>query len=188
MANKETVHFYRVVERAGAHAVTGVGREKAIRLYCEQRGVSWLLQVRGPRLNRGGLIEGKAFMIANAWMNREDLIALRNAIESLLQNDGGERRRLQARRSVMGLNKVEVRALKEVRERIKMKKASFGRVSELDDDPLPKSEKEVTEFIRRRTRLYMETWVLPVIDQLIAEAEGKKVYDDVIGEIDELSR
>jgi len=172
MANKETVHFYRVVERAGAHAVTGVGREKAIRLYCEQRGVSWLLQVRGPRLNRGGLIEGKAFMIANAWMNREDLIALRNAIESLLQNDGGERRRL----------------LKEVRERIKMKKASFGRVSELDDDPLPKSEKEVTEFIRRRTRLYMETWVLPVIDQLIAEAEGKKVYDDVIGEIDELSR
>ena len=36
--------------------------------------------------------------------------------------------------------------------------------------PLPKTRAEVTKFIQDETRLYIETWVLPIVDELIAEA------------------
>lgn len=86
-----SAHFYRVVSRAGVKTIKGVEREKAIRLYCEQGDESWLLQVRGPQLTGGGFVEGKAFMTANAWLNRDDLLALRSAIDELL-NSGKEPR------------------------------------------------------------------------------------------------
>lgn len=78
------LHFYRPVHSAGASVVKDVEREHAIRLYCEQSGESWLLQVRGPQRLGLGHREGKAFMVAGAMLNRDDLIALRDAINALL--------------------------------------------------------------------------------------------------------
>ena len=34
---------------------------------------------------------------------------------------------------------------------------------------LPTDESQVTHFIRERTRLYRETWLIPVIDQLLQQ-------------------
>jgi len=77
-------HFYRPVVHAGSMVVKNVEREQAIRLYCEQSGTAWLLQVRGPqRLGFGGR-EGKAFMVAGATLTRDDMVALREAIDALL--------------------------------------------------------------------------------------------------------
>ena len=67
--------------------VPGADREKAIRLYCDQAGTTWALQVRGPiRLANGR--EGKDFIIAAAKMSREDLQALRAAIDETLAEYG----------------------------------------------------------------------------------------------------
>ena len=46
-----------------------------------------------------------------------------------------------------------------------LERAEFGEIR--PDVPLPTSEKEVTKFIRDRTRLYFTTWVHPLIDALI---------------------
>lgn len=35
--------------------------------------------------------------------------------------------------------------------------------------PLPRTEAEVTAFIRERTRLYVQSWVLPLLDELAGE-------------------
>lgn len=56
--------------------------------------------------------------------------------------------------------------LAELRSMANFENASFGRLWESDADPLPKTEKEVTDFIRRRTALYRETWVTPLIAEL----------------------
>jgi hypothetical protein len=47
--------------------------------------------------------------------------------------------------------------------------ASFGHIFADKDDPLPTSEREVTPFIERRTRLWRQSWVFPLLDEL----EGK---------------
>jgi hypothetical protein len=57
-----------------------------------------------------------------------------------------------------------------LREFASLEKGSFGNGYKNPGDPLPKTEAQVDEFIRRRTRLYLQTWVLPKIDELI-EAE-----------------
>ena len=85
--------FYRKVERAGSYTLRdkGIEREQAIRVYRtfvgdEARETSrWLLQVRGPQWVGSGYTEGKAFMIAGATLNRKDLVALRDAIDTLLK-------------------------------------------------------------------------------------------------------
>lgn len=65
-------------------------------------------------------------------------------------------------------------ALRKLRSRVMFETASFDGVRNDPDDPLPSNEREVTEFIRRRTRLYMESHVLPTIDRLIAQAERER--------------
>lgn len=65
------------------------------------------------------------------------------------------------------LSKRDVEALKEVRRLITFERAAFDKIHPDKDDQLPKTEKEVTEFIKRRTRLYFQSWVLPVIDEMI---------------------
>lgn len=59
----------------------------------------------------------------------------------------------------------------ELRRLVAYESAAFGYIGGSPaDDPLPKTEKEVTDFIRRRTRLYVGSWILPLLEKL----EGKK--------------
>lgn len=77
--------FYRPVN-ANVLAVTGVEPERAIRLYCTHafNGGTWELQVRAPqRLANGNL--GKTFFVATATIERDDLVALQDAINTELQ-------------------------------------------------------------------------------------------------------
>ena len=58
-------------------------REGGLCLYCTQYATSWCLQVRDTiRLANGRA--GKDFIVASASLNREDLLALRVAIDEAL--------------------------------------------------------------------------------------------------------
>lgn len=56
--------------------------------------------------------------------------------------------------------------LKELRDYCNFKNADFGYFG---DEVIGRC----SEFIRDRTRIYRDTWILPVIDELIAEEERK---------------
>lgn len=73
------------------------------------------------------------------------------------------------------LTQKEIVALKAVRERLTFEKAHFDNIGPTDDTPLPKKESEVNEFIRNRTRIFRQSWVFPILDELIARAEGREV-------------
>ena len=64
-------------------------------------------------------------------------------------------------------------ALRKVRAAANFENANFSRIWDDSEQPRPASESEVTEFIRRRTEMYRQTWVNPLMDLLIAYAEGK---------------
>jgi hypothetical protein len=64
------------------------------------------------------------------------------------------------------------RILEEIRSYATMESASFSRLWSDPDDPLPKTEAEVTEFIRRRTAIYRQTWILDYLDELLAHTVG----------------
>lgn len=72
------------------------------------------------------------------------------------------------RKTPRPLSKRDTEALRELRETLTMEKCRFGNIHQAKDDPLPKSESEVDEFIKRRTRLWLETWVFPTLDEIIA--------------------
>lgn len=61
--------------------------------------------------------------------------------------------------------------LRELRRLVCYGQANFDRIHSLPEDPLPTKESEVTEFIRRRTKLHLTTLVLPIMDHLIGRAE-----------------
>jgi hypothetical protein len=46
-----------------------------------------------------------------------------------------------------------------------------------ENDPLPKTEKEVDEFIKRRTRLYRETWIIHPIERALKALKGNNNCD-----------
>lgn len=64
-----------------------------------------------------------------------------------------------------------VRLLRELLEYVKMlpQKACFGHGSGYPSKDLPKSEKEVDDFIRQRTLLWRETWLVPKIEAMIKD-------------------
>lgn len=66
---------------------TGKRMEKAIRLYCTQYKQAWSLQIRG-QLGIGlfGVAEGKDDAIANASLSVDDMVALRDAINTALEH------------------------------------------------------------------------------------------------------
>ena len=61
----------------------------------------------------------------------------------------------------------KLKRLQELRRTASLEGGCFDGLGS-DAVALPKSEKEVNAFIRGRTRLYITTWVLPIIDELIA--------------------
>jgi hypothetical protein len=67
--------------------------------------------------------------------------------------------------------------LLELRRHLTMERAEFGYIhslmAHLSDRPLPKTEDDVTGFIRRRTALWRDSWVFPLIDELLAKEKGK---------------
>lgn len=76
----------------------------------------------------------------------------------------------------MNLSKKDLNDLRGLRELLQMGErngfsiVAFDTPNGWQDDPignLPTSEKDVTPFIRERTRLWRETWILPVLDRLI---------------------
>jgi len=85
------------------------------------------------------------------------------------------------------LRQKDVLALKRLLQCVRFERAMFGQLHPDPGDPLPKTEAEVTDFIKRRTRLYIESWVAPIITALIARGEG---LDDPDGEnaLDHASR
>lgn len=58
--------------------------DRAIRLYCTQHQATWQLQVRGPLSTNHGRTEGKDDIVAGAQLDRQAMIALRDAINTLL--------------------------------------------------------------------------------------------------------
>lgn len=67
----------------------------------------------------------------------------------------------------MRTNKIKA-VLRAARNTMTMATADFSRVHLMDDDaPLPKTEAEVTEFIRNRTRLWRQTWIEAPINEAL---------------------
>lgn len=67
------------------------------------------------------------------------------------------------------MTKAELKALKKLRKRANFETAGFGNCAEA----LPIQVRDVTEFIKERTRVYRDSWVLPIIDALIAKYDHK---------------
>lgn len=70
-----------------------------------------------------------------------------------------------------------IRALKTLRDHAAFKNASFGFNDETltlsgRPGPTPQTEWTVDAFIKERTRIYRQSWLLPQIDELIKWAEG----------------
>lgn len=58
--------------------------------------------------------------------------------------------------------------LRDAQRTLTMETADFSRIWLSDDDaPLPKTEAEVTEFIRNRTRLWRQSWVEAPIQEAL---------------------
>jgi hypothetical protein len=68
------------------------------------------------------------------------------------------------------LTEREIDKLREIRRLMTLETARFR---EMWDDPerhpLPKCEAEVDAFIRERTRIFRETWILSELDDLLGE-------------------
>ena len=86
----KTLDFYRPLTKPYqvriAKAMDSKERmERAIRLYCTQYKSSWSLQIRGPMgIGPMGYTDGTKDIIANASFGRDDLEALRDAINEAL--------------------------------------------------------------------------------------------------------
>lgn len=59
--------------------------------------------------------------------------------------------------------------LRQVVTDAKMGNASFSQLT--SKGPFPTTEAEVTEFIKQRTRLYRESWIIGPLEELISELE-----------------
>lgn len=61
--------------------------------------------------------------------------------------------------------------LREVLQAAQMERAEFSRI--IPNDSLPQSEKEVTAFIKERTRIYRESWIINPLKEVIDVIEGE---------------
>lgn len=75
--------FRRVIDWIRIRKVN-VEPERILRLYCELSGGLWKLQIRGP-LSLSDGSDGKAFVVATASLNRDSLVALRDACNAMLE-------------------------------------------------------------------------------------------------------
>jgi hypothetical protein len=84
----------------------------------------------------------------------------------------------------MAIAKWRLVALKTLRRRVQWEGASFGDCAPTavhgGGHALPTHEGHVDAFIRERTRLYVKTWILPIIDCLI-DGDYHRAKDLLIG-------
>jgi len=62
--------------------------------------------------------------------------------------------------------------IKEALRAARMEGAGFQ--SNFPDVPLPTDEKDVTEFIKKRSELYRETWIIKPLKRALEKLEKKK--------------
>lgn len=63
--------------------------------------------------------------------------------------------------------------LMELRRLLTFERSDFSVIGPRDEDALPRTEAEVNAFIRERTRLWRESWVFPIIDEMLARGRGE---------------
>ena len=78
--------LYRVLDHVHVNKVKLVPPEDAVRLYCTQHGEAWCLQVRGTMCLASGKA-GADFVVASGSLYREDMVALRDAIDAFLKDE-----------------------------------------------------------------------------------------------------
>ena len=68
----------------------------------------------------------------------------------------------------------------ELRRLVRYENAGFAYIGPLPskDQELPKYENQATDFIRNRTRLYRESWIEPIVNEL---AKRLRVDDSAMG-------
>jgi hypothetical protein len=64
--------------------------------------------------------------------------------------------------------------IKSALQAAKMEGAGFQ--SNFSDDSLPTNEEEVTEFIKKRSELYRETWIIKPLKTALEKLEKKNVW------------
>jgi hypothetical protein len=81
-----SAEFYQPTKRIRIMKASGAKDfERAIRLYCSQFNATWELQIRGPNgIGYAGMADGKDNLVANASLTKQELIALRDAIDAAL--------------------------------------------------------------------------------------------------------
>lgn len=68
------------------------------------------------------------------------------------------------------MTKEEHEVLSEIRRVMTLETSQFRALwDDPERNPLPKKEADVDAFIRERTRLFRETWVLSPLDELLAK-------------------
>lgn len=73
------------------------------------------------------------------------------------------------------MNKTELAKLKEVRQLLEMETCSFHAPDERGFNPAQNDA--FTAQVREQTRIWRESWILPVLDELIAKYEAKHSPD-----------
>lgn len=66
------------------------------------------------------------------------------------------------------LTKAQEKILRELREHVTLERASFSRHPGLTAPP---SDQDVDAFIKERTRLHRQTYILPLIDGLLGDCD-----------------
>lgn len=61
--------------------------------------------------------------------------------------------------------------VEQVIEMLQFNRASFDFLFPNDSSPLPKTEKEVTEFIKQRTKIYIDTWCVGPLETILKGKE-----------------
>lgn len=56
------------------------------------------------------------------------------------------------------------RAMELAIKRARFEKAGFWKIAPRENEKLPATEAEVDAFIRDRTQLYIETWLIPLLE------------------------
>lgn len=68
------------------------------------------------------------------------------------------------------LTQKQQREIREVIRVATMERSSFSRIG--FDGPFPTSEAEVNAFIRERTKIWRETWIIGPLEKLLRKAEA----------------